>query len=214
MGVLAKIFRKKENPGKVGWRVGGMEDFMTLIRVYYQAVMAANLGISNLAALPDLRVFKQTLHVPTVNNRLGIGEKNRCKKMLNEIYGISDDFFKEIDGSIKKNCKNINDIRNYLFLFQGFSQDLMMLVGNLMKWKFRVPGFMKKALRVMTQKTVSDILTKNDWKKEDVQKACFSIRQYQSKLGYSGEWMSEYVYNVIVLAKKEPKPQDTESDGK
>ncbi len=210
MGILSKIFGKKRSEAETGWRVGGMEDFMTLIRVYYQAVMASNLGISNLAALPDLRVFKQTLHVPTVNNRLGIGEKNRCKKMLNEIYGISDGFFKEIDASIKKNCRNVNDIRNYFFLFQGFSQDLMMLVGNLMKWKFRVPGFMKKALRTMTEKTVSDILTKDNWKQDDVRKACMAVRQYQQRLGYSGQWMSEYVYNIITLAKKEPKPQDSE----
>ena len=74
MGLLSKLFNHKKSQQEVGWRVGGMEDFMMLIRVYYQAVMAANLGISNLAALPDLRVFKQTLHVQTVNNRLGIGE--------------------------------------------------------------------------------------------------------------------------------------------
>lgn len=214
MGILSKLLGHKKSEAEAGWRVGGMEDFMTLIRVYYQAVMASNLGISNLAALPDLRVFKQTLHVPTVNNRLGIGEKNRCKKMLNEIYGISDGFFKEIDASIKKNCRNVNDIRNYLFLFQGFSQDLMMLVGNLMKWKFRVPGFMKKALRTMTEKTVSDILTKDNWKQDDVRKACITIRQYQQRLGYSSQWMSEYVYNVITLAKKEPKPQDSEETKK
>ena len=33
-------------------------------------------------------------------------------------------------------------------------------------------------------------------------------KQYQNKLGYSASWMSEYVYNIIVLAKKEPKPKD------
>lgn len=187
---------------------------MTLIRVYYQAVMASNLGISNLSALPDLRIFKQTLHVQTVNNKLGLGEKKHCKKMLSEIYGISDSFFKEIDASIKKNCRNINDIRNYLFQFQGFSQDLMMLMGNLMKWKFRVPGFMKKALKTMADKTINDILTKDNWKKEDVRKACMTIRQYQHKLGYSGAWMSEYVYNVVLLAKKEPKPHDVEQTDK
>lgn len=214
MGILTKIFGKNKRSADNGWRVGGMEDFMTLIRVYYQAVMASNLGISNLAALPDLRVFKQTLHVPTVNNRLGVGEKNRCKKMLGEIYGISDDFFKEIDASIKKNCRNVNDVRNYFFLFQGFSQDLMMLVGNLMKWKFRVPGFMKKALRTMTEKTVFDILTKDSWKQDDVRKACLAVRQYQHRLGYSGKWMSEYVYNVMILVKKEPKPQDVERTAK
>lgn len=208
MGIFTKIFKGKESASEKGWRVGGMEDFMTLIRVYYQAVMAANLGISNIAALPDLRVFKQTLHVPTLNNKLGLGEKNKCKKMLQEIYGISDDFFKEIDKSIKANCRNINDVRSYFFMFQGFSQDLMMLIGNLMKWKFRVPGFLKGALKTMTEKTVHDIVNKNDWKKDDVRKACLAIRQYQNKLGYSANWMSEYVYNVIILAKKEPKAQD------
>jgi len=190
--------------------VGGMEDFMTLIRVYYQAVMAANLGISNLSLLPDLRVFKQTLHVPTVNNKLGVGEKNRCKKMLSELYGMSDGFFKEIDQSIKRNCKNINDVRTYFFMFQGFSQDTMMLMGNLMKWKFRMPGFMKKAMRAMTEKTVAQILTKDNWKDDGVRKTCANIRRYRQSLNYSPEWMTEYVYNIIMLAKKEPKPHDAE----
>ena len=214
MGIFSKILGKGKSDSDKGWRVGGIEDFMTLIRVYYQAVMASNLGISNLSALPDLRIFKQTLHVQTVNNKLGLGEKKHCKKMLSEIYGISDSFFKEIDASIKKNCRNINDIRNYLFQLQGFSQDLMMLMGNLMKWKFRVPGFMKKALKTMADKTINDILTKDNWKKEDVRKACMTIRQYQHKLGYSGAWMSEYVYNVVLLAKKEPKPHDVEQTDK
>ena len=177
MGLFSKIFKKKATAQNTGWRVGGMEDFMTLIRVYYQAVMAANLGITNLAALPDLRVFKQTLHVQTVNNKLGLGEKNRCKKMLSEIYGISDSFFKEIDQSIKKNCRTVNDVRNYLFLFQGFSQDLMMLMGNLMKWKFRMPGFMRNVLRQLTEKTVNEVLTKNNWKDDGVRKTCVAIRR-------------------------------------
>lgn len=207
MGLLSKIFKKSTSSDE---KVGGMEDFMSLIRVYYQAVMASNLGISNINALPDLRVFKQTLHVPTVNNKLGIGEKNRCKKMLIEIYGISDDFFKEIDNSIKKNCRNVNDVRNYLFLFQGFSQDLMMLVGNLMKWKFRTPSFLRSALKTFTEKTIHDILNKNTWKDEGVWKACLSVRKYQQTLGYSAPWMSEYVYNIILLAKKEPKQKQSE----
>jgi hypothetical protein len=207
MGLLSKIFKKSTSSDE---KVGGMEDFMSLIRVYYQAVMASNLGISNINALPDLRVFKQTLHVPTVNNKLGIGEKNRCKKMLIEIYGISDDFFKEIDNSIKKNCRNVNDVRNYLFLFQGFSQDLMMLVGNLMKWKFRTPSFLRSALKTFTEKTIHDILNKDTWKDEGVWKACLSIRKYQQTLGYTAPWMSEYVYNIILLAKKEPKQKPSD----
>ena len=208
MGIFSNLFKHKQQANEAGWRVGGMEDFMMLIRVYYQAVMASNLGISNLAALPDLRVFKQTLHVPTVNNKLGLGEKNKCRKMLMEIYGIEEFFFKEIDQSIKRHCRNLNDVRSYLFLFQGFSQELMMLMGNLMKWKFRLPGFFKNALRQLTAKSVDQVLTKNDWKDDGVRKACLSVRRYQQQLGYSAEWMTSYVYNVVILAKKEPKPND------
>ena len=208
MGLFSNLFKHKEQANETGWRVGGMEDFMMLIRVYYQAVMAANLGISNLSALPDLRVFKQTLHVPTVNNKLGIGEKNRCRKMLMEIYDIEEFFFKEIDQSIKRHCRNVNDVRNYLFLFQGFSQELMMLMGNIMKWKFRLPSMFRQALRNLTAKAVNDVLTKDNWKDEGVRKACASVRRYQQQLGNSADWMTTYVYNVVILAKKEPKPTD------
>lgn len=210
MGLLSSIFKHKQKANEAGWRVGGMEDFMMLIRVYYQAVMAANLGISNLAALPDLRIFKQTLHVQTVNNKLGLGEKNKCKKMLMEVYGIEEFFFKEIDQSIKRHCRNVNDVRNYLFQFQGFSQELMMLMGNLMKWKFRLPGVFRGALRNLTAKAVNDILTKDNWKDDGVRKACHSVRRYQQQLDYSADWMTAYVYNVVLLAKKEPKPDDKE----
>ena len=207
MSIFSKLFGKKQAEEETP-RVGGMEDFMTLIRVYYQAVMATNIGISNINFLPDMAVFKRTLKVPTQNNKLGIAEKSKCKKMLIEIYGLPDTFFKEIDASIKKNVRNVNDVKTYLFMFQGFSQDLMMLIGNLMQWKFRLPGTFKKLLRGMTEKTVHDILTKPSWKDESVHKTCVAIRKYQHALGYSEPWINEYVYNIVLLAKKEPKPKE------
>ncbi len=207
MSIISKLFGKKEEETH---KVGGMEDFMTLVRVYFQAVMAADLGITNLAMLPDLRVFKTTLHVPTVNNKLGVGEKSRCRKMLKEIYSMDDSFFKEIDQSLRKNCRKIQDIQTYMFQFQGFTQDLMMLMGNLMKFKLRMPGFFKKALYTMTEKTVNDIFTKNDFKDPGVIKAVVAIREYDRRLGYSQKWITDFVYKVVMLAKKEPKPKDEE----
>ena len=159
MGIFNKLFGKKEDEQQ---KAGGMEDFMTLIRVYFQACMAADLGISNLAALPDLRVFKATLKVPTQNNRLGLAEKSRCNKMLKELYQMDDDFTKEIDSSIRKRCKKPQDVQTYMYQFSGFTQDLMMLTGNLMKFKLRLPSFFKSAIRTMTEKTVNDIFNKND----------------------------------------------------
>lgn len=200
---LFDFFKKK----KTTERVGGMEDFMTLIRVYYQSVLASNLGISNVSMLPDLATFKRTLKVATQNNKLGVAEKSRCKKMLEQIYGLNEAFFKEIDQSVKKNCKKMQDAQTYLFAVQGFNNDLMMLVGNLMKWKFRVPGFMHKMLRGMTEKIINDILTKNNWKDEATFRTVYSVRQYREKLGHSPEWMTEYVYKIVTLAKKEPRPK-------
>ena len=206
---LFNFFKKKQDN-----RVGGMEDFMTLIRVYYQSVLAANLGITNIGMLPDLATFKRTLKVATQNNKLGVAERSRCKKMLEQLYGMDEIFFKEIDASIKKNCKKMQDVQPFLFAFQGFSNDLMMLVGNLMKWKFRVPGFMHKLLRGMTEQVIKDILTKNSWKDEATFRTVYSIRNYKEKLGYSQEWMSEYVYKIVTLAKKEPRPQAEDMDKK
>ena len=215
MSIFSKIFGKKQtSETDETVRVGGMEDFMTLIRVYYQSVMAAQLGISNINFLPDMAVFKRTLKIPTQNNKLGIAERSKCKKMLSDIYGLNDVFFKEIDNSIKKNCKNANDIKNYLFMFQGFSQDLMMVIGNLMQWKFRMPALFKKALRSMTEKTVHDVCTKTVWKADDVHKTAAAVRQYKERLGFSEQWMSEYVYNIVLLAKKEPKHKDEEAKTK
>ena len=204
MSFISRLFGKKEEEQKVG----GMEDFMTLIRVYFQAVMAADLGITNLAALPDLRTFKPTLKVPTQNNKLGLAEKTRCKKMLKELYGMDDNFTKEIEQSIRKRCKKPQDIQTYMYQFSGFSQDLLMLTGNLMKFKLRLPSIFKSAIRTMTEKTVNDIFTKNDFTDAAVMKTVVAIRQYDQKLGFSQQWVTDFVFRVVMLAKKEPKPKE------
>lgn len=204
MSFLQKILGKKTEEQ----RVGGMEDFMTLVRVYFQASLATTLGITNLAMLPDLRTFKTTLHVPTQNNKLGVGEKSQCKKMMKNLYGMDDSFFKEIDQSIRKNCHKLQDVNTYLIQFQGFTQDIMMLMGNLMKFKLRIPSFFKKAIYTMTEKQVNDLFVKNDYTDPGVMKAVLAVRQYNGRLGFSQKWITDFVYRVVMLAKKEPKPSD------
>ena len=129
-------------------------------------------------------------------------------------YGLNENFFKEIDASVKRNCRTQNDIQSYLFMYQGFSNDLMMLMGNLMQWKFRMPSIFKKALYGMTQKTVHDVCTKTVWKADDVHKTAATVRQYKERLGYSEQWMTDYVYNIVLLAKKEPKRKNDDTETK
>ena len=206
MAFWDKLFGKKEDEQKVG----GMEDFMTLIRVYFQAVMAADLHITNLAALPDLRVFKTTLKVPTVNNRLGVGEKQRVTKIMKEMYDMDESFTREIDQSIRRRCKGVQDVQTYMYQFQGFTQDMMMLVTNLMKFKLRIPSLFKKTIYTMTEKTVDDIFNKNDFTDAGVLNTVVGVRKYNQKLGFSQKWVTDFVYRVVMLAKKEKRPSDAE----
>ncbi len=210
MEIFSKLFGRKEQKS----RTGGMEDYMTLVRVYFQATLAAQLGISNLAMLPDLRLFKSTLHVPTQNNKLGVGEKSHCRKMMMEIYHTDEQFFKEIDQSIRRNCKKLQDAQVYMIQFQSFTQDLMMLMGNLMKFKLRVPSVFKKTIYAMTEKTVNDIYVKNDYKDPSVIKSVLNVRKLNARLNFSQKWVTDFTYQVMMLAKKEPRPKEEDEKKK
>lgn len=203
MGILSNLKQKQEAKAEVA--KGVVENFMTLIRVYYQSVMAVNLGITNIRMLPDVAMYKHVYKVATQGGRLGVAEKSHSRKVLMQNYGLSENFFSEIDASIKKNCKTANDVNSYLVMFAGFSNDLFMLTGNLMKWKFGIPKMFKKLIFTTVEKTVNQILTKTNWKKEDVIPVARNIRGYKEKLGYSQPWMTEYVYHVILLAKQDKK---------
>ena len=212
MSIFANLFKRQADAdAKV---VGNVEDFVSLTRVYFQSVIAVNLGITNIRFLPDVANFKRLFKVATQGGKLGLAEKSASRKMLMQDYGISESFFKEIDTSIKKNCRTQNDVQAYLFMYQGFSSDLMMLMGNLMQWKFRMPAIFKKALRSMTEKTVHDVCTKTVWKADDVHKTAAAVRQYKERLGYSEQWMTDYVYNIVLLAKKEPKRKNDDTETK
>lgn len=199
-------FFKKRDDNKEN--IGGMQDYMMLIRVYFQAAIAAQVGINNIAMLPDLRVFKQTFKVHTEHNRLGTGEKNACRKMLKEMYGHDDAFFKEIDKSVAKNCRKIQDVQTYMLQFQHFTQDTMMLMGNLMKFKLRIPSFFQKAIYSMTEKTVNDLFNKNNFSDAGTLKAVASVRKYNLRLGFTQEWITKFVYHIVMLAKKEKAPAE------
>ncbi len=205
MSFISKLFKKKEKTEAIA--KGSVEEFVTLIRVYYQAVMAVQLGITNLNILNDMALFKRMLKIPTQNNKLGVAEKSRSRKILMQEYGLNERFFKEIDASIKKNCKTANDIKSYFIMYQGFNTDLFSLLDNLMQWKFRFSILFKKLLYAQTQKTVHEIVTRSEWKDINMQKVAWRIRKYKETLGYSEEWMTNFVYNVVLMAREDAKNQ-------
>ncbi|MGL4491545.1 MAG: hypothetical protein ACRCT5_01740, partial [Tannerellaceae bacterium] len=68
----------------------------------------------------------------------------------------------------------------------------------------------KKMLRAMTEKTVHDIMTKTEWKEVSEQKAAWKVRKYAETLGFSETWITDYVYNILLLAKSDSKRQRKE----
>ena len=60
----------------------------------------------------------------------------------------------------------------------------------------------------MTEKTINEIFNKNDYTDPGVLKTVVSVRQYAAKLGFSEQWTTSFVYKIVMLAKKEPKPKD------
>ena len=50
MGIFTNLFKK--NPEEVSSK--NVEDFVLLTRVYFQSVIAANLGITNIRFVPDV----------------------------------------------------------------------------------------------------------------------------------------------------------------
>lgn len=207
MSFLSKLFKKTTDEVTEEEVKGSVEEFVSLIRVYYQAAMAVNLGITNLNMLPDMALFKRMLKIPTQNNRLGVAEKSRVRKVLMQDYNLGDSFFKEMDASVKRCCKNPNDIKSYFFKFQGFCNDLFNFLGNLMQWKFRLALLLKKLLYKQTAKTVHEIMTRSEWNDVASQKAAWSVRKYAESLGYSEQWITDLVYNVVLLAREDQKMQ-------
>ncbi len=205
MSIFSNLFGKKKDDDAIDINERSVEEFMTLVRVYYQSVMAVNLGITNVNMLPDLALFKRMLKIPTQNNKPGLAEKSRVRKVLMADYGLNESFFKEIDASIKKNCKSQQHIQTYFYQFQGFCTELFNLLDNLMKLKFRFSMLVNKLLYAQTQKTVHDMLTKSEWKEVNDQKAAWSIRKYAETLNYSEQWITDFVYNIVMLAKKDAK---------
>ena len=53
MSFISKLFKKNESEMPEEQVKGSVEEFVSLVRVYYQAVMAVNLGITNLNMLAD-----------------------------------------------------------------------------------------------------------------------------------------------------------------
>lgn len=204
---IFKLFSKKKKEEKSTEEI---ENLMLLLRVYYQATIAAQTGFNNIKVLNDLRFFKQTYHIATLNNKIGLSEKKQCQKMLQSIYGFSDRFFSEIDSSMKKSCRTIQDFQPYMLKYQDFTQNILMLIPNLVGRKLAVLRFFPKLMKESINKSIHKILTQTDWKDPSTRIAAIAVRKEQTSLRYSEAWICEFVNTIIPLGLKSQGAQNEE----
>lgn len=204
---IFKLFSKKKKEEK---STEEFENLMLLLRVYYQATIAAQTGFNNIKVLNDLRFFKQTYHIATLNNKIGLSEKKQCQKMLQSIYGFSDRFFSEIDSSMKKSCRTIQDFQPYMLKYQDFTQNILMLIPNLVGRKLAVLRFFPKLMKESINKSIHKILTQTEWKDPSTRIAAIAVRKEQTSLRYSEAWICEFVNTIIPLGLKSQGAQNEE----
>lgn len=204
---IFKLFSKKKKEEKSTEEI---ENLMLLLRVYFQATIAAQTGFNNIKVLNDLRFFKQTYHIATLNNKIGLSEKKQCQKMLQSIYGFSDRFFSEIDSSMKKSCRTIQDFQPYMLKYQDFTQNILMLIPNLVGRKLAVLRFFPKLMKESINKSIHKILTQTDWKDPSTRIAAIAVRKEQTTLRYSEAWICEFVNTIIPLGLKSQGAQNEE----
>lgn len=204
---IFKLFSKKKKEEKSTEEI---ENLMLLLRVYFQATIAAQTGFNNIKVLNDLRFFKQTYHIATLNNKIGLSEKKQCQKMLQSIYGFSDRFFSEIDSSMKKSCRTIQDFQPYMLKYQDFTQNILMLIPNLVGRKLAVLRFFPKLMKESINKSIHKILTQTDWKDPSTRIAAIAVRKEQTSLRYSEAWIGEFVNTIISLGLKSQGAQNEE----
>lgn len=204
---IFKLFSKKKKEEKSTEEI---ENLMLLLRVYFQATIAAQTGFNNIKVLNDLRFFKQTYHIATLNNKIGLSEKKQCQKMLQSIYSFSDRFFSEIDSSMKKSCRTIQDFQPYMLKYQDFTQNILMLIPNLVGKKLAVLRFFPKLMKESINKSIHKILTQTDWKDPSTRIAAIAVRKEQTSLRYSEAWICEFVNTIIPLGLKSQGAQNEE----
>lgn len=194
-------FLKKKRQAKEEKVKEKLQNFMTLVNVYIQASSAATLGIVNLQALPQLKVLKQKFKIPTEGGRLGLAEKKYVAKLMDTEYKLKESFFNEIDSSIKKNCKKVNDLQPYGIWFQSLLQDAMTAVSLDMQAGLRLPMVFRKWMKSMMKDSIHKIVSGGVMKSADLMKTAANVRTYKEKLNLSEDWLLEICYVYVVLAR-------------
>lgn len=182
-----------------------VEEFISLIVVYNQATVISNVGITNMKMVPEFANYKRIMKIPTVGGKLGLAEKGHIKKHMVSYYKMDPSFFKELDNSIKKNCKSVRDMQNYFFAYGNFTNDLLTFLST--EYQMRIQGALlfKALLRSTVKKSIADMMTKPSWKDYNTTTTVSRIRATAASLALSQEWMEEFVYQIYIQSRKKKK---------
>ena len=205
MSIFTRIFGGKAVEPFEDDTQSNVEEFISLIRIYYQASIVAHVGITNLSVVPEFVMYKRVMKIPTVSGKTGIAERSHIRKFMISTYNIDPFFFKDIDASIRKNCKGLRDVQNYFFQFGNFTNDLMTYLSTQAQWRLQGAMLIKSLLRLTIDSVIGKMLTKNDWSDATTARTANKLRASADHLGYGKKWIVEFAYQVFSESKKDSK---------
>ncbi len=205
MSIFSRLFGGKKAAAEIDDTQSNVEEFISLIRIYYQASIVAHVGITNLNVVPEFAMYKRVMRIPTVSGKVGIAERSHVRKFMISNYKMPESFFKEIDASIRRNCKGLRDVQGYFFLFGNFTNDLMTYLSTQAQWKLQAAMIFKSFLRPTVKSVVHKMLNKNDWSDAVAARSANKLRASVAQLAYSSDWIVEFAYQVFSESKKDAK---------
>ena len=206
MGILSRLFgwgRKKDTGANDAQ--SRVEEFVSLIGIYNQASIVVHIGITDLKMVPEFAAYKRAMRIPTIGGKLGLAEKSQIKKMMVADYQMDESFFKEIDASVRRSCKNIRDVQAYFFAYGNFTNDLLTFLYTQYQWKLQGSMLIKRLLRSTVASSVEKLMTKTTWKDHSTTVSANKIKNTAITMKFSNQWMTELVYQILVQSKKSRK---------
>ena len=174
MSLLSKLLKGHGDGKQQRWQCGRF--LFSLTRVYFQSVIAVNLESPISISFPMLHNLNVCLKCRRKMEKLISRKKSRARKMLMQDYGLNENSSKKLMHRSKRVLETPNDIQAYLFMYQGFSNDLMMLDGKPYAMEIPHTFIIQKILKGMTEKPFTKYATKKVWKADDVHKTATAVK--------------------------------------
>ncbi len=201
MGFLSRIFGgNKESRQEAAQNA--IEEFITILSVYNQAAVVCHLKINDVRVFPEFASYKRVMKVAPIAGKPGFAERSQMRKVITSNYELDEQFLKDIDTSVKRNCKSVRDVQGYFMSYATFTQTLIQHIYTKAQYKIMGSMFSKKLLRKTVTSVVEKMMVSEDFSSTSEAIAVRGLRKEAATLGFDTKWMIDLITQSLILSRK------------